>query len=97
LSKIFSRTLKESADKKVKPTGARTAVGARWCQPPEGECKINVDGAVAKTKTQGAVGAVCRSYDGFFLGASAVVFNGVTDPGCLEGLSFPVNILDHNK
>jgi hypothetical protein len=42
---------------------------------------------VVKTKNQEAVGAVCRSQDGSYLGASAVTFEGVTVPGCLEAMA----------
>jgi hypothetical protein len=39
------------------------------------------------THQRGAVGAVCRSRSGVFQGASAVVFEGITHPGCLEALA----------
>jgi hypothetical protein len=50
-------------------------------------CKINADRAVAKTVNRGSVRVVCRALDGQFLGASTIVFEGVTDPGCLEALA----------
>jgi hypothetical protein len=63
-----------------KPAGAKinnqTGV-VRWIPPPPGLCKINVDGAVAKTSTKGAVSAVCRSDLGAYLGSSAIVFKGL--------------------
>jgi hypothetical protein len=40
-----------------------------------------------KTKNKGDVGAVGRSHDGVYLGASVVVFEGVTDPGCLQAMA----------
>jgi ribonuclease HI len=49
--------------------------------------KVNVNGAVARSKRLGAVGVVCRSQNGEFQGASAVVFDGVTHPGRLEALA----------
>ncbi|KAK1606371.1 hypothetical protein QYE76_030044 [Lolium multiflorum] len=42
---------------------------------------------VARSHQRGAVGAVCRSCSGVFQGASAVVFEGITHPGCLEALA----------
>ena len=42
---------------------------------------------MAKTANRGAVGAVCRAHDGSYLGASAVAFEGVTHPGCLEAMA----------
>jgi ribonuclease HI len=59
----------------------------KWIAPPMGVCKVNTDGAVAKTASRGAVGVVCRSYEGTYLGASAVVFEGITHPGCLEAMA----------
>jgi hypothetical protein len=52
-----------------------------------GRSKINVDGTVAKLSARGAVGVVCRSSEGNFLGASAVVFDEVTCPRTLEALA----------
>lgn len=52
--------------------------------PTEGEVKMNVDGAAAMSSNMSAVGVVCRSAAGLFLGASAVVFQGVTEPTTLE-------------
>jgi hypothetical protein len=46
--------------------------------------KLNVDGAVAKSTTKGAVGVVCRNDQGVFVGASTIVFDGVTNPIILE-------------
>jgi hypothetical protein len=59
----------------------------RRIPPTNRVCKLNVDGAVARWLRQGVVGAVCRSHNGVFLGASAVVFEGVTHPGCLEAMA----------
>jgi ribonuclease HI len=73
--------------KEARTRGVVPAQSPRWISPPAGSCKINVDGAVAKTANRGAVGAVCRSEDGIYLGASAVVFEGVTIPACLEALA----------
>ncbi|KAK1610245.1 hypothetical protein QYE76_033918 [Lolium multiflorum] len=59
----------------------------RLIAPSQGRVKVNVDAAVAKTSTKGAVGAVCRSFEGLYLGASATVYEGVTSPGILEALA----------
>ncbi|KAK1693260.1 hypothetical protein QYE76_009957 [Lolium multiflorum] len=59
----------------------------RWSPPPEGACKINADGDVANVSNKGAVGVVCRSREGLYLGAFVLVFDGVTHPGCLEALA----------
>jgi ribonuclease HI len=60
---------------------------SRWLPPPEGKCKINADGAVAKTQNRDAVGTVYRSEDGVYQGASVVVYDDITRPGCLEALA----------
>lgn len=49
-----------------------------------GSVKLNADGAVAKTANKGAIGVVCRSEDGHYLGTSVVVLAGVTEPATLE-------------
>jgi hypothetical protein len=66
---------------------AKEKLAKRWIAPPEGKTKINVAAAVAKSIPKGAVGVVCRSPDGAFIGASAVVFDGVTHPGSLEAMA----------
>src|SRR4051812_20900940 len=57
-----------------------------WIAPPDDLSKLNVDAAVIKGQG-GAVGAVCRSKQGVFLGASAIVFNNIDDPTTLEALA----------
>jgi hypothetical protein len=42
---------------------------------------------VAKSIPKGVVGVVCRSPKETFIGASAVVFNGITHPGSLEAMA----------
>jgi hypothetical protein len=59
----------------------------RWLAPPAGSMKVNVDAAVSKSLAKGAVGVVCRSGDGQFRGASAVVYEGISHPGTLEALA----------
>jgi hypothetical protein len=48
-----------------------------WIAPPAGRTKVNVDAAVSKSVPKGAVGVVCQSPEGVFLGASAMVFDGI--------------------
>ena len=40
-----------------------------------------------KTENRGAAAAFCRDNDGTYLGASVVVFVGITDPATLEALA----------
>jgi hypothetical protein len=56
----------------------------KWITLPECLHNMNIDGAVAEVDNQGAVGVVCRSHDGVYLGASVLVSGGVTCPGCLD-------------
>jgi ribonuclease HI len=62
-------------------------VAPRWIPPPQNQSKVNTDGAVAKISNRGAVAAVCHSHAGVYLGSSAVVFEGITHPGCLEAMA----------
>ena len=45
---------------------------------------LNVDGGLSRDGTRGAAAAVCRDQNGSFLGASAVVFEGLVDPPTLD-------------
>ena len=49
--------------------------------------KVNVDVAVPERRGVGSVAAICRNRDGLYLGASSVVFRGITDPTTLEALA----------
>ena len=49
--------------------------------------KVNVDAAVSERRGVGTVAAICRNRDGLYLGASSVVFRGITDPTTLEALA----------
>jgi hypothetical protein len=70
---FVSRFLEDLGE--VKNTGDRVQpkepkqVQKKWIAPPAGRTKINVDAALAKSVAKGAVGVVCRSADGVFLGA----------------------------
>jgi hypothetical protein len=46
--------------------------------------KMHCDGVVAMLRKRGAVGVVCRDDQGYFIGASAVVFEGITNSEVLE-------------
>ncbi|PNT65173.1 hypothetical protein BRADI_4g38123v3 [Brachypodium distachyon] len=56
----------------------------KWIPPPAGLHKINVDAAVAKGLPKGAIATVCLNENGLYIGASAVVFDGLSDPEILE-------------
>jgi hypothetical protein len=67
-----------------KPSGQ-----ARWIPRPKAIPKINVDAVVSKTEMRGVAvaAAFCWDNNGFYLDASAVAFNGITDPSMLETLA----------
>jgi ribonuclease HI len=89
----------EVLEPKPAVAGARPVGGPKWIQPPVGLAKINVDAALSKNTSKGALAAVARSVDGTFLGASVVVVEGFTDPevlevmACREGLSLAADLL----
>ena len=60
---------------------------ARWIPPQEGNCKINVDAALMRTRPVGAVAAVCWDRHGIFVGVSTITFHGIDDPATLEALA----------
>ena len=55
-------------------------------KPPRGYCKIHVDAGV-RGRTGGSAAAICRDEGGNFLGSSALVIEGVTDPATLEAMA----------
>jgi hypothetical protein len=59
----------------------------RWIAPPVDVVKINVDSSVGKNLNKGAVAAVARDANGCFVGASAVIFLGRSEPETLEALA----------
>jgi hypothetical protein len=56
----------------------------RRIPPPDGVVKVNVDAAVARRKDHGVIVAIARSANGEYLGASAVLLQGISDPEVLE-------------
>ena len=59
----------------------------QWIPSPAGWTKVNVDGALGKLDDKAAVAAVARSCEGEFLGASSVVFIGISDAETVEALA----------
>jgi hypothetical protein len=55
--------------------------------PPIVVPKINVDVVVSKASSKGVAAAICRDHTGLYLGASALVILGVTDPAILESIA----------
>ncbi|KAK1598491.1 hypothetical protein QYE76_048259 [Lolium multiflorum] len=70
-----------------KPAAVTATTAPRWIPPPPGMVKINVDAAVGKNLRRGSVAAIARSSDGVFLGASALIYAGVTEAETLEALA----------
>jgi hypothetical protein len=75
---------KKQPDRPRPPSTACT----RWRAPPDGVIKINVDTAVSNNLNKGAVAAVARNNNGTYMGASAVIFQGRSDPETLEALAY---------
>jgi hypothetical protein len=82
--KISSEVGREGQARGGKPVAAPPG---KWIPPPSNCTKVNVDTTVAKLTVKGAVGIVCRSGAGVFLGASAIVFDGINHHGSLEALA----------
>lgn len=70
-----------------------------WIRPPEGFHKINVDAAISKNMGRASAAAVTWREDGSFIGVSALVMDGITDPdvvealACREGLSLSADLM----
>jgi ribonuclease HI len=59
----------------------------QWLPPGAGYVKFNVDGGLSRNGKMGAAAVICRDRRGHYLGASALVLNGLTDPASLEALA----------
>ncbi|GJN07955.1 hypothetical protein PR202_ga25833 [Eleusine coracana subsp. coracana] len=68
-------------------------VPSRWIPPPTELMKINVDAALSKNSGIASAATIARDAVGSFMGASAVVLEGISDPetmkaiACKEGLA----------
>ncbi|TVU13128.1 hypothetical protein EJB05_40840, partial [Eragrostis curvula] len=61
---------------------------ARQRIPPErGQYKINSDAAIARARSDDAVGAICRGDRGQFIAASVMVVPNITEPETLEAMA----------
>jgi hypothetical protein len=69
------------------PTATHLFIQDFLHDPPAGECKLNIDATLAKAINRGSMGAVCRAYDRSYLGSLMIVFEGITDSGCLEAMA----------
>jgi ribonuclease HI len=59
----------------------------RWLPPEIGCNKINVDGGFGRSGRRAAAAAICRTEQGSYLGASAIVVEGIKDPASMEALA----------
>ena len=75
------------ATPQVKKTAGGRVQAPRWIPPPAGAMKLNVDAAVSKNAGRASAAAVARDANGLFLGASAVVVTGMTNPETMEVLA----------
>jgi hypothetical protein len=67
-----------------KPSGKRRE---RWIAPPASMTKINIDAAMSKNGTGGAVVVVCRDEMGQFMEASALTLTEPLNPPTLEAVA----------
>lgn len=63
------------------------STGPRWLPPPAGLMKINVDATLAKNEDRASASAVTRDGEGKYLGASALVIQGITDAEIMEAIA----------
>lgn len=84
------RYLTDLALSEVGPEGTKRVATSspRWIPPRHGVAKINVDAALSKSSNLATTAAVARDEAGVFLGASAMVTQGITDPETMEVLAF---------
>ena len=74
-------------------------VAPQWIPPVQGSLNVNVDAALSKNSNVAAMTAVARDKVGVFMGASALVLKGNSDPetaevlACREGLALATDLL----
>ena len=73
--------------KSNQPSQPRRPAPGGWQAPAVGSAKIYVDGGIDRRERKGAVSAICRNVTGTFLGASSIVFEGLTHPSTLEAIA----------
>ena len=56
-------------------------VAPQWIPPVQGSLNVNVDAALSKNSNVAAMTAVARDKAGVFMGVSALVLKGISDPG----------------
>jgi hypothetical protein len=67
-------------------------VTGRWTTPPQAMCKLNIYASLSKAKITRAVGAIFYDEHGNFLGNSARVIEGISDPETLEPYACSVGL-----
>jgi len=93
----FITELDQGKPRAVPPTCIRQRRPA-WIAPPAGVVKINVDAAISKNDLTASAAAIARDDNGHFLGASALVIRGISDPevmesiACKEGMSLALDL-----
>jgi hypothetical protein len=70
----------------LKSGGGAKPAHPRWIAPIRGFAKVNVDAAMNKSSPCGAVGLICQSGEGDFIGASTLTVSGITDPVTMEAI-----------
>lgn len=68
------------------PVRSAAQPNSTWKPPPSELMKINVDAGLSNSGV-GASVAVCSDSEGLFLGSSALLTPGVTDPVVLEAIA----------
>jgi hypothetical protein len=83
----YPRDLSIASSAKKRETNRTLPAHPKWIPPKVGCVKFNVDAAMAKNGPGGAVGVVCRSETGDYLGASALTIPGISDPAVMEAIA----------
>ena len=78
--------VKENNQRGAGRVAPHNQVHTRPRKPPTGHFKIHVDAGV-RGRSGGSAAAVCRDEEGNYLGSSALVVEGVTDPASLEAMT----------
>jgi hypothetical protein len=72
---------------KPKPQKVIQTGNKKWKAHVPGSVKVTVDGGLSRQGNRGAIAAICRDDREIYMGASAVIYEGLTDPASLEALA----------
>jgi hypothetical protein len=89
--KSFMQEIKSG--EKIPSHVVRVLVQRRWLALQVGFAKVNCDAAFSRNGEVVASVTICKDSHGLYLGASALIYQGVYDPASAEAIAMPGGIV----